>query len=245
MGKLFNSHSYLLNGDGVLKVLRLLLAFLLHNQLGGCPWVFFVDGHSLYSTLLAFFSWRSQLTVILDWFHLEKKCKELLSMACKGSLIRNSVLDQLLPLLWHGLVEQAVEFLRLLPESQIKNQAELSHLIRYSAQGKFCPENEGVPPSDEGKMPSFPGQNFPGQLYLQKNRPMIPAYEIRKLLGLRNSSNRGEKANDLLVADQQKNNGMSWSKAGSVALASVTALKKNQEYPTWFNKHVLEFKLVA
>ncbi|MGK5093363.1 hypothetical protein WDW89_15305 [Deltaproteobacteria bacterium TL4] len=171
----------------------MLLAFLLHNQLGGCPWGFFVDGHFLYSTLLAFFSWRSQLTVILDWFHLEKKCKELLSMACKGCLLRNSVLDQLLPLLWHGLVEQAVESLRQLPESQIKNQAELSPLIRY----------------------------------LQKNRPMIPAYEIRKQLGLRNSSNRGEKANDLLVADRQKNNGMSWSKAGSVALASVTALKKN------------------
>ena len=202
---------YLLNGDGVLNVLGMLLAFLLHNQLGGCPWVFFVDGHSLYSTLLSFFSWRSQLTVILDWFHLEKKCKELLSMACKGSLIRNSILDKLLPLLWHGLVEQAVESLRQLPESQIKNQEELLHLIRY----------------------------------LEKNRPMIPAYEIRKQLELRNSSNRGEKANDLLVAQRQKNNGMSWSKAGSVALASVTALKKNQEYLTWFNKHVLEFKLVA
>ncbi|MBF0236708.1 MAG: hypothetical protein HQM12_03320 [SAR324 cluster bacterium] len=165
----------------------------------------------MYSSLRIFFSWRSQLTVILDWFHLEKKCKELLSMACKGSLIRNSILDKLLPLLWHGLVEQAVESLRLLLESQIKNQEELLHLIRY----------------------------------LEKNRPMIPAYEIRKQLGLRNSSNRGEKANDLLVADRQKNNGMSWSKAGSVALASVTALKKNQEYPTWFKHHVLEFKLVA
>ncbi|MBF0353538.1 MAG: hypothetical protein HQM11_21105 [SAR324 cluster bacterium] len=133
---------YLLNGDSLFNVLRMLLAFLLNNQLGGCPWVFFVDGHSLYSSLRIFFSWRSQLTVILDWFHLEKKCKELLSMACKGSLIRNSILDKLLPLLWHGLVEQAVESLRLLPESQIKNQEELLHLIRY----------------------------------LEKNRPMIPAY---------------------------------------------------------------------
>ncbi|MGK5094241.1 hypothetical protein WDW89_19775 [Deltaproteobacteria bacterium TL4] len=113
-------------------------------------------------------------------------------MACKGSLIRNSILDQLRPLLWHGLVEQAVDYLRLIPENQLKNQEELLHLIRY----------------------------------LGKNRPMIPAYERRRRLGLRNSSNRGEKAKDLLVADQQKNNGMSWSKAGSVALASVTALKK-------------------
>ncbi|MGK5090559.1 hypothetical protein WDW89_00935 [Deltaproteobacteria bacterium TL4] len=132
-------------------------------------------------------------------------------MACKGSLLRNSVLDKLWPLLWHGLVEQTVDYLRHLPESQIKNQEELSPLIRY----------------------------------LEKNRPMIPAYEIRKQLGLRNSSNRGEKANDLLVAERQKNNGMSWSKVESVALASVTALKKNQEHQNWFKNQVLEFKLVA
>ncbi|MBF0239641.1 MAG: hypothetical protein HQM12_18220 [SAR324 cluster bacterium] len=173
--------------------------------------MFFVDGHSLYTTLLQFFCWRSKLTIILDWYHLEKKCKELLSMACKGSLIRNSILDQLRPLLWHGLVEQAVDYLRLIPENQLKNREELLHLIRY----------------------------------LEKNRPMIPAYEIRRRLGLRNSSNRGEKANDLLVADRQKNNGMSWSKAGSVALASVTALKKNKEYDAWFQTGEMEFKLAS
>ncbi len=81
--------------------------------------------------------------------------------------------------------------------------------------------------------------------YLEKNRGMIPVYAVRRELGLRNSSNRGEKANDLLVAARQKHNGMSWSKAGSVALASVTALKKNQAYKTWFRKRELEFKLVS
>jgi hypothetical protein len=40
---------------------------------------------------------------------------------------------------------------------------------------------------------------------------MIPVYAVRRQLGLRNSSNRGEKANDLLVAARQKHNGMSWS----------------------------------
>ena len=59
---------------------------------------------------------------------------------------------------------------------------------------------------------------------------MIPVYAVRRELGLRNSSNRGEKANDLLVAERQKHNGMSWSPSGSVALASGTALKHNREY---------------
>ncbi len=203
--------SYILNGAGVLCVLRQLLAFLLHNHLLKNTLMFFVDGHSLYSSVIDFFSWHKKVHVVLDWYHLKKKCKELLSMALKGRDIRNTVLEKLLPLLWHGLVDQAINYLQSLSESQIKNEKERSHLIGY----------------------------------LEKNRPMIPAYVIRSELGLRNSSNRGEKSNDLIVADRQKHNGMSWSNSGSVALASVTALKKNQEYKKWFQEGELEFKLAS
>jgi hypothetical protein len=42
--------------------------------------------------------------------------------------------------------------------------------------------------------------------------------------------------NDLIVSERQKHNGMSWSKPGSVALASVTTLKKNQEVKSWVEK---------
>ena len=153
--------------------------------------IFFVDGHSLYASVIGFFSWHSQVRVILE--QIQKKCKELLSMALKGREIRNVVLEKLLPLLWHGLVDDTINHLNSLSASQIKNEKELSHLTGY----------------------------------LAKNRPMIPAYAVRRELGLRNSSNRGEKANDLIVANRQKHNRMSWSTSGSLALASVTALKKN------------------
>ena len=132
-------------------------------------------------------------------------------MAVQGKEIRNTVLVKLLPLLWHGLVDQAITYLHNLPAAQIKNEQERSHLLGY----------------------------------LAKNRPMIPAYAVRRELGLRNSSNRGEKANDLLVADRQKHNGMSWSPSGSIALASVTALKQNQEYKKWFQEGQLEFALAS
>ena len=108
-------------------------------------------------------------------------------------------------------MDQAIDYLSDIPETQIKNQDELLHLMTY----------------------------------LGKNRPMIPVYAVRRELGLRNSSNRGEKANDLLVAARQKHNGMSWSKSGSVALAFVTALKKNKNYKKWFQERKLEFKLVS
>jgi hypothetical protein len=80
--------------------------------------------------------------------------------------------------------------------------------------------------------------------YLRRNRPHIPCYSVRKHLGLRNSSNLGEKANDLLVSSRQKHNGMSWSKAGSAALAALTALVFNKEYLAWFRTGDLNFRLV-
>ena len=203
--------SYILNGYGILCMLRILLAFLLHNEFLSKKWVFFVDGNGLYKSVLEFFSWHRNLSVILDWYHLKKKCQELLSMTMKGREIRNEVLEKLLPLLWHGLVDQAIRYLKSLPECEIKNEEQRGKLISY----------------------------------VDRNRPMIPVYAIRKELGLRNSSNRGEKANDLIVAQRQKHNGMSWSKSGSVSLATVAALKKNKEYPKWFRDREIEFKLVA
>jgi len=81
--------------------------------------------------------------------------------------------------------------------------------------------------------------------YLERNRPYIPCYTVRKRLGLRNSSNIGEKMNDLLVSDRQKHNGMSWSAGGSIALAALEALKRNNEYQHWFEYHEIELKQVA
>jgi len=69
--------------------------------------------------------------------------------------------------------------------------------------------------------------------YLTRNEKYIPCYAMRHELGLRNSSNRVEKSNDLIVSSRQKNRGMSWSYEGSRGLASVTAAWKNDELNTW------------
>ncbi len=81
--------------------------------------------------------------------------------------------------------------------------------------------------------------------YLHRNKPYIPCYAVRKELGLCNSSAIGEKMNDLVVSKRQKHNGMSWSKSGSVGLATITALKKNKESDKWFEEKKLDFKLAA
>lgn len=200
--------SYIINGKGIMSVLSLVLAFLLHNHLLSNNLIFFVDGHkTLYTAIRHAFSWFPPVQIILDWYHLEKRCKEQLSMALKGRIIRNTLLEQLLPCLWHGCVDRAIAVLQAIEPIQIKNQAELDTLIGY----------------------------------LQRNRPYLPCYSVRKQLGLRNSSNLGEKANDLIVSDRQKHNGMSWSKSGSAALAAVSALARNREYKRWFQTGTLSF----
>jgi hypothetical protein len=204
--------SYTVNGRSTVSVLRVIIGFLLNNDLLKYRLQFYVDGQrTLQAAILKVFCWFGNIGMILDWYHLEEKCEKQLSSAMKGKQIRNDVLDGLIRILWYGMIDKAIKYLTDLDESLIKNRDALVTLIDY----------------------------------IERNRQYIPCYGVRKELGLRNSSNIGEKMNDLLVSDRQKHNGMSWSKDGSVALASLTALKRNKQYKKWFEEGDLEFKLVA
>jgi hypothetical protein len=187
--------SYLLNAESVPGAIRILIGLLLNSRLLSKQIVIFTDGardiHSWIAKMLSFANFK----IILDWYHLGKKCREQLSMIMKGSEARNAFLDKLLPCLWRGDVSGAIRLLDALEPEQVRNQALLKKLAEY----------------------------------LERVRACIPNYELRKELGLRNSSNLGEKANDLLVAARQKHNGMSWSNSGSLALAAVTASSRNGE----------------
>lgn len=203
---------YVLNGPGIKNVLLFFTAFLFHNDLTGDRIQFFTDGHKILNdSIFKWFSWYKNIGIILDWYHLEKKCKEQLSLALKGRFIRNETLDNLKPLLWYGLIDEAVGHLESIDKDSIKQVEKLDKLIAY----------------------------------LRRNRPYIPCYAVRKELGLCNSSAIGEKMNDLVVSSRQKHNGMSWSKAGSVGLATITAIKRNKENQKWFETRSLDFKLAA
>ena len=204
--------SYILNGYGTRTVLCYLIAFLFNNSLIGRRIQFHTDGHTILNALIIkCFAWYANIGIILDWYHVVKKCKEQLSMGMKGRNLRNMILDRLLPLLWLGLTDRAIALLCDIDSAQIKNKAIIEKLKEY----------------------------------LKRNKPYIPCYAIRKELNLRNSSNVVEKANDMIVSSRQKHNGMSWSKVGSVALASLSALKRNNEDKNWFEKRVIEMKLAA
>jgi len=104
--------TYVLNGHGIKNVLLFLTAFFFHNGLTGARIQFFTDGHkALNEAIFKSFTWYKNIGIILDWYHLEKKCKEQLSLALKGRFIRNNILEKLKPLLWYGLTDKAAAYL--------------------------------------------------------------------------------------------------------------------------------------
>ncbi len=121
-----------LTGKSVLQVLCFVLGFLLENALLGLRLVVITDGQrSLQKAIARFFSWLPCRLVLLDWYHLVKKFREELSLACKGRELRNRHLRQLLPLLWFGLVDQARDYLHHLPATQIKDAKAVQRLLGY------------------------------------------------------------------------------------------------------------------
>ncbi len=128
----YKKSTYILNGKGIMETFMLLTAFMLHNNIvDNGNLVFFIDGaRDLKNAIMDMYGWRPY-TIILDWFHLEKKCKELLSMGIKGKLIKAVVLTKLLSYLWLGEVDRAIEYLSNLDANSIKDKKKVTDLIGY------------------------------------------------------------------------------------------------------------------
>ena len=120
-------------------------------------------------------------TLNLDWFHLRKHCYEVLTMALVGGL---------------------------------KNK-ERNEEIRYHFDKRLFAGNiDGAKQYLDGLEPSVirnPLKIEELKKYLDSKDYGIYPYANRKELGIINSSNQGEKSNDLVVAQRCKHNGMSWT----------------------------------
>ena len=207
----YGGKSYILTGIGMRNVFKSVLAFLLANNLLSHELIFMTDGaRDLKSHIQSVFQFHPY-TVVLDWFHLKKRCQERLSQSIRGKDRRNAVLEKVLRYLWVGDVPGATEYLRSLDSKDIKNANWLDDLISYF-------DNKG---------------------------DSITCYALRAKLGLRNSSNPVEKANDLLVAQRQKHNGMAWSSKGSGSLAALQMVYLNNQSDYWFQKRKLKFSLLS
>ena len=200
---------YILTAVDMKKAFTLLLAFVLTTHiLENRKLYFFSDGaENIRKNIEACFSWRPYY-LMLDWYHLCKHVRELLSMALGGKKEfkkqTGAVIQQRL---WAGNVDEAIAYIRSIEAKAIRNQKKLEEIIGY----------------------------------LERKRPYIVCYALRSILQYQNASNPAEKANDLLVAQRQKHNGMSWSYDGSSALAVITALVQNGQVEQWVKEHRISF----
>jgi hypothetical protein len=120
---------FTLSASSLGQALRFVLAFLLANDLLGGRLQVFTDGYqSLQRTILAFLAWHPRVGLLLDWYHLVKKCKEDLSRACRGRTRRNQHLGLLVRFLWYGMVTEARPYLDTIPAADLKDPASLERL---------------------------------------------------------------------------------------------------------------------
>ena len=210
-----NEKRYILTAHDMRTLCIRVLAFLLDSGLlVNRQLIIFSDGATeIKSSVDEIFSFCRHC-IVLDWFHLKKRCYEILSMTLKSGKsnreMRHTVMRNLLRILWVGNVEGACQYLAELPSKWIKSGDKQQELISY----------------------------------LQRKESIIACYALRSRLGLRISSNPVEKANDLTVSTRQKHQGMSWSSHGSWHFAALTALYLNHEEDSWHKSASLSFKMV-
>ena len=206
-----NGTSSVFTAVGMDKVLKQLLAWLISTEfIYNKHLIFFSDGAS--NIRVALERWFSFVPyqLKLDWYHLEKHLEESLSMA----LVKQFRVDfqkTFFSQLWAGNINEAKTELENLRSSKPKEKKVKN----------FCKLEEAI-------------------AYLERKEPYIDCYALRKELGYRNSSGPAEKSNDLIVANRQKHNGMSWSKSGSGSLAIISAMQRNGMLKTWIKEGSLE-----
>lgn len=130
--------TYILTAVGMRNLFKILLAFLLTHDFLSKEIVFFTDGaKNIRSCIEEMFSFHSY-SIVLDWFHLKKRCQEYLSMSIKGKEKRNSCLEKTLRYLWVGDVASAISYLSNIPVNDVKKQKWLDDLIDYLDRKKDC-----------------------------------------------------------------------------------------------------------
>jgi len=134
--------TYTLTTTTISGMMIVLVAFLLSNELLTLPGqlVFFTDGaDDLLGAIQRVFGFLP-FKIILDCYHLDKKCQQRLSMALKGKQIRNKVLEELLAWLWIGNIDQAMTYLRSLDQGDVKDADQIEKLIGYFSRNlSFIP----------------------------------------------------------------------------------------------------------
>jgi len=155
-------------------------------------------------------------TLILDWYHLHHRCYQVATQVCRDKPTRVRFLGTMGRLLWRGDVDGAI-----------------AAAEEFRAAAKAPPDPRRPAPLDEWIT------------YLEARRASIPCYRERHRQRRYIGSGQAEKANDLLVARRQKNQGMHWSEETSVALMRLRTLRLNGDWDRYWQQQTFPSLLAA
>lgn len=124
---------YTLVAHSVPEVLRQCSALLAASQLQHTELLLLTDGQrSLKDSIYEFWQTRGGYRLILDWYHLQHKCRELGSLGLAGSISDKAItINELKQLLWYGQTDRAIAYLQNLPGHCVKRPTVISQIIGY------------------------------------------------------------------------------------------------------------------
>ena len=203
---------YRLAASDVLTAVLMALGYMFHcNLLQNRDLMIFSDGARNIKNVIESVFAFRPYTLNLDWFHLRKHCYEVLTMALVGGAANK----------------------------------ERNEEVRYHFDKRlFAGNKEEAKKYLDELDPSLiknPKKIEELKNYLDRKEDGIYSYAVRKELGFINSSNQGEKSNDLVVAQRCKHNGMSWTRKGITGMRNVNLALLNNEID-WYRTHRLSFK---
>jgi len=205
-------------GATFLATLAVLCALCQGTPSGGAPRpvVFLADGGRWLRDFYQATLAPRGATLILDWYHLHHRCYQVATQVCRDKPTRVRFLGTMGRLLWRGDVDGAI-----------------ATAEAFRAEAKAPPDPRRPAPLDEWIT------------YLEARRTAIPCYRARHRQCQYIGSGQAEKANDLLVARRQKNQGMHWSAETSVALMRLRTLRLNGDWDRYWHQRTFPSLLAA
>ena len=132
------SKSYVITAYGMEKAFRLLMAFLLRNDLmRDREIVFLTDGaKDIKGCIEKFFGFRPY-TIYLDWYHVAKKCREYISQAIKGTAdSKKAIIQKVFKLLWRRRIEDIVTYIDGFGINSVKCEEKRAEMKDYLERKK-------------------------------------------------------------------------------------------------------------
>lgn len=227
---------YVLEASRQKKALSAAMAYLVKNGFTDRYLIFFMDGEETIKDGIkeVFSGWPH--TILMDYYHVTERITELFSSAFKpGKIIDDTEEPEYFK---NGKIKK--QSIKKITRSQYYAR-EFMGMIWYGNIESALSWLEKMKESDQLK-PAVGLSKIESVItYINNKRDRMTCFAMRKLLGLRNSSNQVEIANNTMVAHRQKRNGLSWSEEGSFACSQNTIIFKNHESEEFFKKGVITF----